>query len=52
MEIAPAGPVLSAGPRLRVPLVGIALALGVGTALSRLPFRSHYLFSWDSANFA
>ncbi|MDQ3702222.1 MAG: DUF2723 domain-containing protein [Chloroflexota bacterium] len=64
MAIAPARPVVPvqrergarpappAGPTSRVPLVGIALALGVGTALSRLPFRSHYLFSWDSANFA
>lgn len=30
----------------------MALALGALTALSRVPFRSHYLFSWDSANFA
>lgn len=30
----------------------LALFLGVLTALSRIPFRSHYLFAWDSANFA
>src|SRR6266545_7641239 len=30
----------------------LAVALGVLTAASRVPFRSRYLFSWDSANFA
>lgn len=30
----------------------LALALGLATGVSRLPFRSRYLFSWDSANFA
>lgn len=29
-----------------------AIVLGVITSLTRLPFRSRYLFSWDSANFA
>lgn len=32
--------------------LGVVAALGLGTALSRVPFRSRYLFSWDSANFA
>lgn len=35
---------------LALPLLAAGLALL--TVLSRLPFRSHYLFSWDSANFA
>ena len=30
----------------------LAVTLGVLTALSRIPFRSRYLFAWDSANFA
>jgi hypothetical protein len=29
-----------------------AVSLGVLTVLSRIPLRSHYLFAWDSANFA
>ncbi|MGH2368093.1 MAG: protein O-mannosyl-transferase family, partial [Chloroflexota bacterium] len=33
-------------------LLPLAIALGLITALSRVPFRSRYLFSWDSANFA
>jgi 4-amino-4-deoxy-L-arabinose transferase-like glycosyltransferase len=32
--------------------LALALGLGVLTALSRIPLRSHYLFAWDSANFA
>ncbi|HET6315440.1 MAG TPA: glycosyltransferase family 39 protein [Chloroflexota bacterium] len=35
----------------RAPVV-LAAALGLLTALTRIPFRSHYLFAWDSANFA
>ncbi len=30
----------------------LALVAGALTSLSRVPFRSHYLFAWDSANFA
>jgi hypothetical protein len=41
------------GLRLRASgLVLAAAFLGVLVALSRLPFRSQYLFAWDSANFA
>jgi hypothetical protein len=32
--------------------VWIAIALGILTALARVPVRSRYLFAWDSANFA
>src|SRR5438552_15620356 len=32
--------------------VALVLTLGLLTSLSRIPFRSQYLFSWDSANFA
>jgi hypothetical protein len=35
----------------RAPVIP-ALVLGLLTALSRVPFRSDYLFAWDSANFA
>lgn len=30
----------------------VALAMGLATSLSRIPFRSEYLFAWDSANYA
>ena len=30
----------------------VALAMGLVTAVSRIPFRSEYLFAWDSANYA
>jgi 4-amino-4-deoxy-L-arabinose transferase-like glycosyltransferase len=32
--------------------MGAVVGLGLATAFSRVPFRSRYLFSWDSANFA
>jgi 4-amino-4-deoxy-L-arabinose transferase-like glycosyltransferase len=35
-----------------IPLWVWAIGLGVVTALSRVPFRSRYLFAWDSASFA
>jgi hypothetical protein len=35
----------------RVPIL-LATSLGLVTALTRIPFRSRYLFAWDSANFA
>ena len=35
-----------------LPLPLLAAGLGLITILSRIPFRSRYLFSWDSANFA
>jgi Protein of unknown function (DUF2723) len=35
-----------------LPLPVLAAVLALLTVLSRLPFRSRYLFSWDSANFA
>ncbi|CAA9302780.1 MAG: hypothetical protein AVDCRST_MAG77-5805 [uncultured Chloroflexi bacterium] len=38
-------------PADRAP-VWLALALGALTSLARVPFRSRYLFAWDSANFA
>src|SRR5437763_174957 len=44
-------PAHGALPRL-ARLAPWAILLGVLTSLSRFPFRSHYLFSWDSANFA
>ena len=33
-------------------VVAWAVLLGLATGASRVPFRSHYLFAWDSANFA
>ena len=30
----------------------VALGMGLATAVSRIPFRSEYLFAWDSANYA
>ena len=37
----------------RLDLFGFfALAMGLATAASRIPFRSKYLFAWDSANYA
>jgi len=30
----------------------IITVLAITTLVTRIPFRSHYLFNWDSANFA
>jgi hypothetical protein len=35
-----------------IPFPLLAAGLALLTVLSRIPFRSRYLFSWDSANFA
>jgi len=50
---APAGP--SVDRLLPLPVrayFGWACASAIATLLTRVPLASHYLFSWDSANFA
>jgi hypothetical protein len=49
-------PALPAGPAHRTAVdkrfTFAVLALAVATVATRIPFRSRYLFAWDSANFA
>ena len=64
MAIAPARPLTRPEPpqapashppsprRRGLPLPALAAGLALVTVLARLPFRSRFLFSWDSANFA
>jgi|GEM_PF-329623 len=47
-----AGERAAAAPGISRSGVALALAAGALTSLSRVPFRSHSLFAWDSANFA